>query len=35
MLETHGIPCAQEHPPAEGAQSLRSCPMCQADFAPG
>ncbi|XP_039732831.1 Fanconi anemia core complex-associated protein 20 [Pteropus medius] len=33
--DSHEIPCAQEQPPAEGAQSLRSCPLCQADFAPG
>ncbi|XP_036083622.1 Fanconi anemia core complex-associated protein 20 [Rousettus aegyptiacus] len=33
--DPHGIPSTQEQPPAEGTQSLRSCPMCQADFAPG
>ncbi|KAM5266947.1 Fanconi anemia core complex-associated protein 20 isoform 1-T1 [Hipposideros larvatus] len=33
--EPCGIPCTQEQPVADGAQTLRSCPMCQADFRPG
>lgn len=33
--EPCGIPCTQEQPVADRAQTLRSCPMCQADFHPG
>lgn len=33
--EPREVPHVQEQPAAGGAQTLRSCPMCQADFAPG
>ncbi|KAF6344506.1 FA core complex associated protein 20 [Rhinolophus ferrumequinum] len=33
--EPRGIPDAQEQPMVDHAQTLRSCPMCQADFDPG
>ncbi|XP_058408668.1 LOW QUALITY PROTEIN: Fanconi anemia core complex-associated protein 20 [Diceros bicornis minor] len=33
--EPRGTPSAEEQPSVEGALTLRSCPMCQADFGPG
>nr|XP_045374558.1 Fanconi anemia core complex-associated protein 20 [Camelus bactrianus] len=33
--EPRGTPSAEEQPSLEGTPTLRSCPMCQADFSPG
>ncbi|XP_066230922.1 Fanconi anemia core complex-associated protein 20 [Saccopteryx leptura] len=33
--EPREVPSTQEQPAVDGVQTLQSCPMCQADFAPG
>ncbi|KAB1268026.1 Fanconi anemia core complex-associated protein 20 [Camelus dromedarius] len=35
VREPRGTPSAEEQPSLEGTPTLRSCPMCQADFSPG